>query len=57
MIKIVIAFVTGVYIGQEYGKLIPNVKNESVKKYEEFINSDFYKKIKEDTISISISKK
>lgn len=51
MLKIVIAFVSGVYIGQEYGKFVPNVKTETLKKYEEFINSDFYKKIKEDTSS------
>lgn len=50
MLKIIIAFVSGVYIGQEYGNLIPNVKNKSIKKYEEFINSDFYKKFNEDIL-------
>ena len=29
-----LAFLLGVYIGQEYGKMIPNLKNESVKLYE-----------------------
>jgi Tfp pilus assembly protein PilP len=29
-----LAFLLGVYIGQEYGKMIPNLKNESIKLYE-----------------------
>ena len=47
MLKILIALVTGIYIGQEYSVLIPNVKNETVKKYEEFKNSDLYKKLEQ----------
>jgi len=26
-----VAFILGVFIGQEYGNLIPNIKNESIK--------------------------
>jgi hypothetical protein len=29
-----VAFLFGIYIGQEYGTLIPNLKNESIKLYE-----------------------
>ena len=29
-----VAFLFGIYIGQEYGRLIPNLKNESIKLYE-----------------------
>jgi Tfp pilus assembly protein PilP len=29
-----VALLFGIYIGQEYGRLIPNLKNESIKLYE-----------------------
>lgn len=32
--RTIIALLFGIYIGQEYGKLIPNLKNESIKLYE-----------------------
>jgi len=30
-----VAFLLGVFIGQEYGTLIPNLKNESIKLYQQ----------------------
>lgn len=35
--------IVGVYIGQEYGKQIPNVKKEATKYFIEFQKSDLYK--------------
>ena len=29
-----LAFLLGVYVGQEYGNLLPSLKNESIKMYE-----------------------
>lgn len=37
----------GIAIGQEYNESLPNIKNSSLKMYNNFIKSDFYKKIKE----------
>ena len=46
--KNIIIFLFGVYIGQEFGETIPNVKKKSVEMYDNFIKTDFYKKLKED---------
>jgi len=35
----------GVYIGQEYGNQIPNVKTQVNKYYEEFQKSELYKNL------------
>lgn len=47
-IKYTVTFLTGVYIGQEYGKTIPNVKLYTLELYNQFKNSEFYKKLNED---------
>jgi hypothetical protein len=48
LIKYTITFLAGVYVGQEFGKTIPNVKEYSKELYESFSNTAFYKKIKDD---------
>lgn len=48
MIKYTIVLLTGIYIGQEYGNNIPNVKEYTIKTYNDFTKTEFYKKIKED---------
>jgi hypothetical protein len=48
MMRILIVFIAGVYIGQEYGNTIPNVKIKSYELYESFKRTEFYKKISED---------
>lgn len=48
LIKYTIAFLTGVYVGQEYGSTIPNVKNYVIKSYNDFKTTDFYKRVNED---------
>lgn len=48
LIKHTITFLFGIYIGQEYGKYIPNVKNKTVEYFTEFKKTEFYKKIRED---------
>ena len=45
MLRTLIVFVAGVYIGQEYGNTIPNVKMKSYELYESFKAMEFYKKI------------
>jgi hypothetical protein len=48
MIKDFIIFLLGVHLGQEYGAVLPSVKNKSISIYNAFITSDFYKKLKDD---------
>ena len=48
MLRMTIAFIAGVYVGQEYGKLIPNVKAKTLEYITEFKKSDIYKKMTED---------
>lgn len=50
IIKHTITFLFGIYVGQEYGKYIPNVKNKTMKYIVEIKSSDFYKKLEEDFI-------
>ena len=45
IIKYSIVFLTGIYVGQEYGNTIPNVKNYMIKSYNDFKNTDFYKRV------------
>ena len=37
--------IVGVYVGQEYGKQLPNVKIEATKLFDEFQKSDLYKNL------------
>lgn len=48
IVKYTITFLAGVYIGQEYGKTIPNVKDYSKELYNNFLNTDFYKRVSDD---------
>lgn len=50
IIKHTITFLFGIYVGQEYGKYIPNVKNKTMEYVNEIKKSEFYKKIDEDFI-------
>jgi hypothetical protein len=45
MIKYIVSFVFGVYIGQEYGSLVPNVKNRTIEALKQIKESDFYKEV------------
>ena len=44
MFKIPLVFLLGVFVGQEYKQMF-NVKNESVKMYNLFIQSEFYNEL------------
>mgnify|MGYP000105742325 CR=1 FL=1 len=46
MMRSIFAFLVGVYVGQEYDNLIPNVKQKTFQIFEEFKSTDFYKNIK-----------
>lgn len=48
MLRTLIVFVLGVYIGQEYGNTIPSVKLKSYEMYESLKSTDLYKKIRDD---------
>lgn len=48
MVKYSIAFLLGVYVGQQYGNALPNLKKKYEEIYENFKQSEFYKKINED---------
>lgn len=36
MIRYIIIFLTGVFVGQEYGDVIPNVRLKTIEMYREF---------------------
>lgn len=48
MIRTLFVFIFGVYIGQEYGNLIPNVKIKTYEVFENFKTTELYKKINRD---------
>ena len=48
IIKYTITFLLGVYAGQEYGSVIPNVKDKTCEVYNNFKNTELYKKIEQD---------
>lgn len=48
MIRTLVVFFAGVYIGQEYGNLIPSVKKKSGELFETFKQTDLYKKVVDD---------
>lgn len=48
MFRTLAIFIFGVYVGQEYGNVIPNVKLKSEEFYDKFTETEFYKKIKSD---------
>lgn len=48
MMRSLFAFIVGVYVGQEYGNLIPNVRKKTLEMFEEFKYTDFYKKLSEE---------
>lgn len=47
MLKILGSFLFGVYIGQEYGRMIPSVKIITKELYEDFCNTELYKSLDE----------
>jgi len=47
MLRLLGAFFLGVYVGQEYGKQIPNVKNTSLELYGEFQKTELYQSLDE----------
>ena len=51
MLRTAAVFIAGLWIGQEYGKLVPSVKEKTIETYEKCINSEFYKKIKKDFVN------
>jgi hypothetical protein len=48
MFRTLAIFVLGVYVGQEYGDVIPNVKSKTEEFYDKFTETEFYKKLKSD---------
>lgn len=48
MLRTLAVFMLGVYVGQEYGSVIPNVKSKSEEFYDKFTETEFYKKLKSD---------
>lgn len=48
MIRTLIIFMTGVFVGQEYGNTIPNVKRKTYELYEYMKNTELYKKVEND---------
>lgn len=48
MFRTVLVFTFGVFLGQEFGTVLPNVKNEGLIFYNQILKSDFYKKLKDD---------
>jgi hypothetical protein len=48
MIRSLVIFAFGVYVGQEYGGLIPNVKLKTYEILDNFTQTDLYKKICDD---------
>jgi hypothetical protein len=45
MIKYLGTFLFGVYIGQEYGNILPNVKHKTMDAFEHFKKTELYKDI------------
>lgn len=48
MFRTIAVFILGVYVGQEYGNVIPNVKSKGSEMFDEFSQTNFYKKLSED---------
>jgi hypothetical protein len=48
MFKSLLAFTFGLFLGQEYGSVLPNVKNEGLILYNNILKSDFYKRLKDE---------
>lgn len=48
MFRSILIFAFGVYIGQEYGTTIPNIKMRTYEMFDQFSKSELYKKIHED---------
>jgi hypothetical protein len=48
LIKYTVTFLAGVYIGQEYGKTIPKVKDYTLELYHKFTQTEFYKQVSKD---------
>ena len=47
MLRLIGAFLLGVYVGQEYGKQIPDVKDKTMELYSEFKRTELYKSLEE----------
>ena len=52
MLRLTVALIIGMILAQEYGNLIPNIKDKIVDIYSTTVNSDFYKKFKSDLFSV-----
>jgi hypothetical protein len=48
MFKSLLAFTFGLFLGQEFGSVLPNVKNEGIILYNQILRSEFYKKLRND---------
>lgn len=48
MLRSLFIFALGVYVGQEYGTLIPSVKLKTYEAFDNFRQTDLYKKMCED---------
>lgn len=48
LIKHTITFLFGIYVGQEYGKYIPNVKNKAMEYFKELKKTELYMKLEND---------
>ena len=44
MLQNLFYFILGLYVGQEFGTNIPNVKNKTCEIYKEFQKTEFYNK-------------
>jgi len=45
VLKTVGVFLLGVYVGQEYGKTIPNVREKTIELYKDFQQTEIYQKL------------
>lgn len=48
MFRTLIVFTFGLFLGQEYGTVLPNVKLEGLHFFHQILKSDFYKNLKDD---------
>ena len=48
MFRTLLAFAFGAFLAQEFPTVLPNVKIETLKCYNQILKSEFYQKIKND---------
>ena len=48
MLRSLLIFAFGVFVGQEYGSSLPNIKLKTYEMFDNFKETDLYKKLNED---------